>query len=295
MARQPRDDAPGAAHHVMLRGIERRSIFFDDVDREEFLRRLSRLICELGFLCFAWVLMPNHVHLLVRSGQARISLLMARLGTGYARYFNERHDRAGHLFQNRFRSRRVIDDADLVGLVLYVTRNPLEAGLAADGAELESFPWCGLGALTGQRVARPFEAVAETLALFDPDPARARHSVRVRLATPEVLESEPLLAPGAPAKALLRTPSAGFESLVDEVCAGSGFTLEELRSRSRSPHLAAARSVLVARAATEMGLTGAEIGRRLGLSKQAVSVLLGRGSPAPSQFGRLDERPRSRS
>jgi REP element-mobilizing transposase RayT len=149
MARRPRDDAPGAAHHVMLRGIERSPIFLDDADREDFLRRLARLITELGFLCFAWVLMPNHVHLVIRSGPVRISRLMARLGTGYARYFNERHERVGHLFQNRFRSRRAIDDADLMGLVLYVTRNPLEAGLVADPLELERFPWCALGALMG--------------------------------------------------------------------------------------------------------------------------------------------------
>ena len=115
MPRRPREDAPGAAHHVMVRGIDRLPIFLDDADREDFLHRLSRLIPQLGFLCFAWALMPNHVHLVIRSGQVRISQLMARLGTGYARRFNERHGRVGHLFQNRFRSRCVVDDADLVG------------------------------------------------------------------------------------------------------------------------------------------------------------------------------------
>jgi REP element-mobilizing transposase RayT len=144
MARQPRDDAPGVAHHVMIRGIERRAIFVDDTDREDFLVRLARLALELGFLVFAWVLMPNHVHLVVRSAHAHISRLMSRLGTGYARRFNERHERVGHLFENRFRSRRVMDDADLLGLVLYVTRNPLEAGLVRDAATLEGFAWCGL-------------------------------------------------------------------------------------------------------------------------------------------------------
>src|SRR5512134_2440276 len=139
MVRRPRDDAPGVAHHVMLRGIERRRIFADDSDHEDFLRRLSDLAPALGFRCFAWALMPNHVHLVLRSGQARISQLMARLGTGYARYFNERHARVGHLFQNRFRSRRVLDDADLMGLTLYVTRNPLAGGLVADLHALEQF------------------------------------------------------------------------------------------------------------------------------------------------------------
>ena len=102
-----------------FRGIERRAIFLDDADREDFLRRFAELVFELGFLVFTWVLIDNHAHFVVRSANASISRLMARLGTGYARRFNERHGRVGHLFQNRHRSRRAVDDADLVGLVLY--------------------------------------------------------------------------------------------------------------------------------------------------------------------------------
>lgn len=191
MARQRRDDAPGVAHHVMLRGVERRAIFVDDADREDFLRRLAKLALELGFRVFAWALMSNHVHLVVRSSHVHLSRLMARLGTGYARRFNERHARVGHLFQNRYRSRRAIDDADLLGLVLYATRNPLKHGLVPDGAALEAFPWCGLGALLESRAPRPFESVSETLALFDEDPSRARRRVRERLAAPVVDPVEP--------------------------------------------------------------------------------------------------------
>ena len=291
MARGPRDDAPGTAHHVMLRGIERRSIFPDDRDREEFLRRLSPLICELGFRCFGWALMPNHAHLVIRSAQTRISVLMARLGTGYARHFNERHNRVGHLFQNRFRSRRAIDDADLMGLVLYATRNPLAASLVADGAALERFPWCGLGALLGRRAARPFEAVGETLALFDVDPARARARLRSRLLVPDSIEGAPR-AGGAQRLSEKPPASQGFEGLVSEVCASAGITLGELRSRGRNPRLAATRAVVAVRATRELGLSGAEIARRLGLSKQALSVLLARGRGGARQFGPLDERPR---
>jgi putative transposase len=274
MARPPRDDAPGVAHHLMLRGIERRSIFADDADREDFLRRLAKLAIELGFLVFAWVLMPNHVHLVVRSGQARISRLMARLGTGYARRFNERHERVGHLFQNRFRSRRVVDDADLMGLVLYVTRNPLEAAIVPDGAALEEFAWCGLGALLGRRAPRAFEAVAETLALFDADAECARERIRDRLGAPASLERAP--APAAAARPVLALPGR-FDRLLDEVSARHALKTEDLRSRARTSRIAAARGELALRAAAELGLTGAEIGRRLGLSAAAVSALLARG------------------
>jgi REP element-mobilizing transposase RayT len=279
MARRPRDDAPGVAHHVMLRGIERRRIFVDDQDREDFLRRLSELAPALGFLCFGWVLMPNHVHLLLRSASARISQLMARLGTGYARRFNERHDRVGHLFQNRFRSRRAHDDTDLMGLVLYVMRNPLEGGLVADPAALERFPWCGLGALLGHRPARPFEAVPETLALFDVDPARGQQRLREWLGS--AVGAGPTPRPRAAASPAGRPSADCFDTLLHEVCSAHRVAAEELRSRLRTPRIAAARAALACRATVELGLRGSEIARRIGLTSAAVSLMLARVRPAP--------------
>ena len=270
MARQPRDDAPGVAHHVMLRGIERRAIFADDTDREDFLRRLTKLALELGFVVFAWVLMTNHVHLVVRSAHVHLPRLMARLGTGYVRRFNERHDRVGHLFQNRYRSRRAVDDADLLGLVLYATRNPLKHGLVPDGAALEAFPWCGLGALLGSRAPRPFEAITETLALFDEDPARARQCIRERLAAPAVEVVEP--PRGRPTPVAPAAPS--FENLLHEVAARHGVARHALRARGRRPPVSAARRELAARAAAELGASGVEIARHLGLTPGAVSRML---------------------
>jgi len=236
MARQPRDDAPGVAHHVMIRGIERRAIFVDDTDREDFLVRLARLALELGFLVFAWVLMPNHVHLVVRSAHAHISRLMSRLGTGYARRFNERHERVGHLFENRFRSRRVMDDADLLGLVLYVTRNP------------------------------------KTLALFDADPRRARQRIRDRLGSFETGRfADP--PPRQPVPSAAQAPSS-FEDLLREVSSRHALSPETFRSRARTAAIAAARRELAIRAAADLGLSGSEIGRRLGLTPSAVSKML---------------------
>jgi REP element-mobilizing transposase RayT len=273
MARQPRDDAPGVAHHVMLRGVERRLIFLDDLDRADFLDRLAKLALELGFLILAWVLMPNHVHLVVRSAHASISRLMARLGTGYARRFNERHERVGHLFQNRFRSRRVVDDTDLMGLVLYVIRNPLEAGLVSDRAALENFRWCGLGALLGRRHQLPFEAVAETLALFDADPRCARERIRARLGAPTPAARKAVAREVSPT---LGAAPSSFEQLLLEVSRRHAVPPEAIRSRGRTLKVSAARRELASRAAAELGLSGAEIGRRLGVTTQAVSLMLAR-------------------
>lgn len=281
MPRGPRDDAPGAAHHVMLRGIERRAIFADDADRSDFVRRLDQLVPELGFRCFAWVLMSNHVHLVVRSGGVRVSRLVARLATGYAGWFNRRHDRVGHLFQNRFRSRRVVDDADLVGLVLYVLRNPVEVGRAGSPLALGRDRWCAAGALLGWRRPYPFEAVAETLALFDSDPGRARERLRAWLeAVPDgadALAPAPTQPVGAAAPGRVCVdPAQGLDDLVDEVGSAHRISRAELRSRRRDPHVAAARVAFAVRASRERGASGAAIGRILGRSRSAISLLLER-------------------
>ncbi len=115
MARVARRDAPGAIHHVLLRGIEGRRIFLDDDDRGDFLDRLARQIAEGRGSCFAWTLMPSHVHLLLRTGERPLSEVMRRLNTGYARAFNLRHRRSGCLFQDRFCSILVEDEAFISG------------------------------------------------------------------------------------------------------------------------------------------------------------------------------------
>ena len=97
MPRQARIDAPGALHHIIIRGIDRRVIFPDDSDRENFLKRLSDLLTDSQTPCYAWALMSNHAHLLLRTGRLAIASIMHRLLTGYAMSFNKRHRRHGHL------------------------------------------------------------------------------------------------------------------------------------------------------------------------------------------------------
>ena len=104
MPRQSRIDAPDALQHVIGRGISRRKIFSNDGDRDDFLKRLSGILSETQTACYAWALIPNHFHLLLRTGVMPISNVMSRLLTGYAAGYNRRHRRYGHLFQNRYKS-----------------------------------------------------------------------------------------------------------------------------------------------------------------------------------------------
>jgi putative transposase len=98
MPRKARIDAPGALHHIIVRGIERRDIFKDQTDKINFLDRLELIVSETSTPCFAWALMTNHVHLLLRTGLTPIATVMRRLLTGYAQQFNRRHKRHGQLF-----------------------------------------------------------------------------------------------------------------------------------------------------------------------------------------------------
>ncbi len=151
MPRQARLDAPGVIQHVMARGIERRKIFWDDKDRSSFLERLAVILEETQTQCYAWALIPNHFHILLRTGATPLSTVMRRLMTGYAVTFNIRHRRCGHLFQNRYKSVICEEDPYLLELIRYIHLNPLRASIVTDLKELDKYSWTGHSAILGLR------------------------------------------------------------------------------------------------------------------------------------------------
>lgn len=234
MPRGPRSDAPGTIHHVTFRGIERGEIFLDDLDREALLVRVDRLSVRTRTLIFAWVLMPNHVHLVIQTELGVLSRYMARLNTSYALYFNRRHGRAGYVFQNRFWSRPL--EADLEKVVDYVHFSPVRAGIVP-AAELSEYPWCGHATRLGKRAPRLFECSAFTDA-------------------------------GAP---------RDLPSIVKEECARADVPSVAV-GYGRTPAANALRARIVRRALRETTLTGAQIGRLLGIARSTVSQIASRES-----------------
>ena len=150
MPRRARLDAPGTLHHVMVRGIEKGKIVNDAADRKYFVNRLAALAVDTKTSIYAWALMSNHVHILLRSSEIGLSAFMRRLLTGYAIWFNRRHRRWGHLFQNRYKSIICDEDAYFTELVRYIHLNPLRAKLVKGLAQLDRYPWSGHGVLTGK-------------------------------------------------------------------------------------------------------------------------------------------------
>lgn len=165
MPRMPRPDIPGLPVHVMARGIEKRDIYSDEHDRRAFLERLGRVIVETQTPILAFALMPNHFHLLLQRGAHPVASVMRRILTGYAVYFNKRHKRVGHLFQNRYKSIMCDDEVYLRQLIRYISINPVRTGIVPSVYELATYPYTGHAYMLGRVHAKWFDAEA-VLPLF---------------------------------------------------------------------------------------------------------------------------------
>ena len=178
MPRKARIDAVGALHHIICRGIEGQRVFRDDKDRDNFVMRLGKILDESSTPCYAWALIPNHFHLLLRTGNVPVAKIMQRLLTGYAAYYNRRHNRHGHLFQNRYKSILCQEDTYLLELVRYIHLNPLRADIVSSLEELDRFRYCGHSRLMDLR-KNQWQDVDTVLSLFGKRAGSARKQYRV--------------------------------------------------------------------------------------------------------------------
>ncbi|MBU2511485.1 transposase [bacterium] len=151
MPRGPRLDSPGTLHHVMIRGIEKRDIVDNDIDRLDFVSRMGEVAVSTKTSIYAWALMNNHAHILLRSGEAGLSMFMRRLLSGYASSYNRRHHRYGHLFQNRYKSIICQEDLYFMELVRYIHLNPLRTGIVDSLTKLDHYKWCGHSVVLNRR------------------------------------------------------------------------------------------------------------------------------------------------
>ena len=194
MARLPRLAASGYPHHVIQRGNNRQAIFADAADCERFLGELGELLPLYEVALHAYVLMPNHVHLLLTpASRAGLSGLMQALGRRYVAWFNRRHGRTGALFEGRFRSSIVESECYLLACSRYIELNPVRAGLVGKPVE---YRWSSMGHHAGLRVDplitehplvwalgnTPFERQAAYQRLFETELAETTvHAIRSTL------------------------------------------------------------------------------------------------------------------
>jgi len=327
MPRQPRLDAPDTLHHIMVRGIERTQIFRTDTDRGDFVARLATLAEQGAWTVYAWALLPNHAHLLIRTRTRPLPRSMRSLLTGYAGAFNRRHHRVGHLFQNRYKSIVVEAEPYLLELVRYLHVNPLRAKVVPDVRTLDRYPWTGHSALLGT-VSRPWQDTQTVLAQFGPTRRRARHAYRTFVAAAVTQGRRPALQGGglirshggwAAVTALRRGREAyaGDERILgttefveqvraagaretaaspgrvtlagvlDAVVAAVGLPPDALAGGGRAPRLARAREGVAYLWCRLAGQSGRLLATGLGVSHQAVYAAATRGERAAARWAEV--------
>jgi len=240
MPRKARLDAPGALHHIIVRGIERRKIFRDDSDRDNFLNRIGGILRDSQIRCFAWALMPNHFHLLLRTGRVPVSNVMRRLLTGYAVSFNLRHRRSGHLLQNRYKSILCQEDAYLLERVR---------------------------SLGGWKAVKVLRGVGE----------RIKGDERI-LCDGDFVES--VLRAGnerLERRAFLQAMGYDFDRLVKRVAALFQMPSTEVLREGKYARTVEARSVLCFWANRDLGISTVELARRLKIAQPTVTQSVARG------------------
>ena len=141
MPRQARRKSESGIYHIMLRGINQQQIFEDEEDGFRFLETLSKYKEQCGYEIYAYCLMGNHVHILLKEGKENLTLVLKRIAGSYVYWYNWKYRRCGHLFQDRFKSEPVEDDAYFLTVIRYIHQNPIKAGICKniDGYKFSSY------------------------------------------------------------------------------------------------------------------------------------------------------------
>ena len=154
MPRMARIESPGSLFHIMAHSIEGKQLFIDDNDRLDFLSRFAKGLKKCEFQCYAWVLMDNHYHFLIRTSHLPLHKLMRPLNSGYAGRYNRKYKKRGYLFQDRFKSVLCQEQEYAATLIKYLHLNPLRAGKVKSFEELGAWAWSGHNFLLGKEGAK---------------------------------------------------------------------------------------------------------------------------------------------
>lgn len=273
----------------MSRGNNRQKIFLDDADRTAFLLFLEEYARQLDITIFAYVLMENHVHLLLEVADQPLSEFMRRLLARYTQRFNKRHGQVGHLFQGRYKAILCERDSYLLELVRYIHLNPVRSRLAE---RPESFPWSSHRAYLGLVPAR-FVAVDPVLGIFGPSWNRARkafkrfveegqsqgHRADLYTATEgrflgsdefvQVVRADWPRTSRRPSR--IRQPRSSLNEITTEIGEELGVSPQDIRGTSRARSIATARASLAFKAVVLHGYKGAAVAEWLGCDRSAVT------------------------
>lgn len=241
-------------YHVCARGVGKQLIFEGDEDRWEFLELMRECCREAGVMVIAWCLMGNHVHLVLADYEDAMSAAMHRLLLTYARRFNKRTGRTGHLFQNRFDRRSLDTDRYLMAAIRYVHANPQEAGIAL----IERYPWSSFAEYLrayDNDMTRGFSDPSCVLELF----GSAEAFIAYSLSTPDGCE---------PALCDMKETEWERHAFAEKLAKGLGVPLHGVKAAS-----SAQRNIVIA-GLHDAGFTVRQIERYTGIGKSTVSRIV---------------------
>jgi len=171
MPRKARKLSSTNIYHVMIRGNRKQDIFLEDYDRFKFVKILKKVKQKEEYELYAYCLMSNHVHLLIKEKNEQISRVMKRINISYVNYFNRKYQQIGHLFQGRYKSEPIESENYLLAVLSYIHNNPLNALIVKN---LEEYPWSSYCLYTKKLSHQDFLIDGENiLSLFSPNKERA--------------------------------------------------------------------------------------------------------------------------
>lgn len=254
---------PDTVYHVISRGNNRQEIFLNNRDYFRYLDLWRKHQAEMDFTVYAYVLMPNHVHWLLKTGFTPLPEIIQRMHSTYARWFNHRHERVGHLFQDRYKSFVCDTDSYLLVLARYIHLNPVRAGLTR---EVYHYPWssypgyCGhensilnTSLLLGYYGRNIEKARAKFIAFTQEgmkDIERPALQKEKRHQMPFKSNNEEQHQPEITSKRI----NANIEQIADWVIKETGTTLSEMQSNIQQYHVLLARYLLIRIAVGEAGV-----------------------------------------
>lgn len=274
MGRRQRVQYPGAMYHVIQRGNNREYIFNEPEDRDYMIDQMRNAVDVDGVEMFAYVVMSNHYHLLLRTGEEPLSKVMHRMNTRFSKYYNLKAARTGHVFEGRYKSIAVQNDNYLLSLVRYIHRNPLGSGLCLN---IMDYQWSSDHCY---RTTEP--SFVNCSLLFDRlanDRLEARREYNTLMNVKDDIDWEKTPSIGDEVFIVLVEPrqeTSGRQAL-DEILFATGVDPEgfrEIKNGSRKRFLKPYK-VAYAMEANRQGFTMLEIGRNIGVSDSAVEKYLG--------------------
>ncbi len=287
MPRKPRIEYPGAFYHVLVRGNQRQKIFKDAGDYQKYLQTLTVYKNRYRFFLYAYVLMGNHVHLLLETGDIPLSRILQGINQSYTLYFNRKNRTVGHLFQGRYKAILCDRDAYLLSLVKYIHQNPLRAKIAQT---LKAHPWSSHHAYDGRSNPLGLVDTDQVLRMFSESKSRSRSRYRAfmeegaaltkqevystidqRLQGDEDFVDRVLKQYDGPVEGRRKKKAHTLHVIAEAIEARHGIALDDMRTKTKQPAVSLARKVF-AHTAKEFGHRGTEIAEYL--EKDPVSVTM---------------------